>query len=223
MDKLLYVWITKSASQSTFHYYRNNTKINFLNRDNNLIITPIDNTKLFIPERKKKLLDYRKYAYQVEEVKKFTIVRNPYDRFISSWKYLINYKKISSDMEVLKFFELVNNIIHIPSEELSEDDLIIKRHVLPQSEFIFDGNVDVCNFIGRLENIDHHLSILDKCLNLNSKKVQNLNSTRPANDFYKKYYDFELEKKVAEVYSKDLEYFKYDMNNLNFDIIKNEL
>ena len=221
MNKLLYVRISKCASQSVFHYYRNNTQINFLNRDDSLKVTPID-VDLLLP-RKEKLLDYGKYAYQIEEVKKFTIVRNPYDRFISSWKYLIRESKISSDMEALKFSELVNNIIHVPSEELSEDDLIIKRHVIPQSQFIFDNNVDVCNFIGRLENIDHHLSILDRCLNLNSKKVQNLNSTRPANDSYKKYYDFELEKKVAEIYSKDLEYLKYDFDNLNFDIIKNEI
>lgn len=221
MDKLLYVRITKSASRSILDYYLCNKQIDFLNRNSNIRVSPIDGD-LLLPA-KEKLLDCGKYAYQVQEVKKFTIVRNPYDRFISSWKYLIRESKISSDMEALQSSEFVNNIIHVPSEELSENDLVIKRHVIPQYQFIFDNNIDVCNFIGRLENIDHHLSILDKCLNLNSKKLQNLNSTRPANDSYKEYYDFELEKKVAKVYSKDLEYFKYDMDNLNFDIIKNEI
>lgn len=221
MDKLLYVRITKSASRSILDYYRNNTQIDFLNRNSNIKVSPIDQD-LLLPA-KEKLLGYGKYAYQVNEVKKFTIVRNPYDRFISSWKYLIRESKISPDMELLKFSELANNLIHSSSEKLSENDLIVKRHIIPQSQFIFDKNVDVCNFIGRLENIDYHLSILDECLNLNSKKVQRINPSRSVSDSYKKYYDFELKKKVAEIYYKDLKYFKYDFNNSNIDIVKNEL
>jgi len=68
MDKLLYVRITKSASRSILDYYRNNTEIDFLNRNSNIKVSPIDQDLLL--SAKEKLLGYGKYAYQVNVVKK---------------------------------------------------------------------------------------------------------------------------------------------------------
>ncbi|MFW5804640.1 MAG: sulfotransferase family 2 domain-containing protein [bacterium] len=141
---------------------------------------------------------------------KFTFVRNPYDRIISCYEYLINggnnnedkyYEKLfnekydSFDKFVLNF--LNHNVIH-------ENDLF-----KPQYLFIYDytGKCKV-DFVGRYENIDADSVFILNKLGINKKlPVSNQSKRKNIEEYYK---NEAVKKKIKILYAKDFEILNYN-------------
>ena len=138
---------------------------------------------------------------------RFATIRNPFDRFISGWKYC-DFTKDRSLMDVLT---------NLPVRELSTKDNDRKtedfayRHItITQKMRLFDLNDKlVTNFLVRYENLQSDFNLLCDMISKPRCVLSHENATK--REPYRQYFDTEPEaKKLAEEYfHEDLEVFGY--------------
>jgi len=135
----------------------------------------------------------------------FTFIRNPYDRIVSGWNYVNKYN-IS--------FE---NYIDLNRKD---NDYNYWHVFMPQTRHIIGSNGKInVHFIGKLENIEEHLTIILNHIGYNKilHNVFKKNSKKHEN--YKKYYvNNDVLNKVNILIKEDLENFDYEKieNIINF-------
>tara|TARA_R110000824_G_scaffold44144_1_gene128587 strand:+ start:121 stop:753 length:633 start_codon:yes stop_codon:yes gene_type:complete len=127
----------------------------------------------------------------------FAFIRNPWDRFVSSYAYL-KEKGGEEYEEKIKPFKTF--------KDFAIDGPIDSLHFLPQLHWI-DSQV---NFVGRLERINSHFDGLCKTLNLPLTQVQTLNETK--HKPYWEYYDQESRDAVAQKYEDDIKHLGYSFS-----------
>ncbi len=142
---------------------------------------------------------------------KFTIVRNPWDRFVSAYFFLKHGGFDSTDKFLFKpiidkfnsFYEFVKSVYY--------DKKYLKLiHFLPQSKWIQtpSGSCPL-DYIGKLENLDESLKIISSELNLGKISIPSKTNSSPRDTDYKKYYTRETREMVAELYRKDIKLLGY--------------
>jgi hypothetical protein len=111
------------------------------------------------------------------------MIRNPYDRIISFWKWSSKYLKKTLN------------------EFLSE------KNISPLLDFFsIDSKVEVNNFI-RYENLQEDFNAFCNQIGIPPQQLPHKNSSN--HKHYTEYYDDETRQIVAEKYAKDIEYFNY--------------
>ncbi len=159
----------------------------------------------------KKLKDYKNIFSnsQYETYFKFTIVRNPLDRFLSAANYVFSGGAFESDRIWLENYDK----IQLDINKLVSEDLKIlskeKLHFLPQYQFVIDedGIIGV-DFVGKFEEIDREFAFISKKIGA-KKKMKRENST--TKKLYKKEnLDSKSLKIIQEVYEKDFQLFNYN-------------
>ena len=127
-----------------------------------------------------------------DNIKIFTVVRNPYDRIISDlfWYKLIK-KNFSAEevYNIIKNKYLYNNNLdnhNVPQYKFITDDNanLIQNIKIFNSETLNEDNDELNNFLGL------NINIKRENINKNYDRYLNKNSISLINDFYKK--DFEL-------------------------------
>ena len=119
---------------------------------------------------------------------KFSVVRNPWERRVSSWAYRL--KKGQHNYTEFKDFTR-----HYPA--------------VPQFSWLSDqdGNF-LMDYVFKLEDPDG----MDKVFNkLKISKVKLPHKNRNGHKHYTEYYDEETKQIIAEKYAKDIEYFGYEL------------
>jgi Sulfotransferase family len=127
---------------------------------------------------------------------KFSIVRNPWERLVSVYKYRFANTGLS-------FFEFVR--FYFPKEGMSD----YRRHLEPQWKFVCDANKSVIiDKLIRMENLQQEIeSLFLKIFNeriVLPKINQSLNSTD-----YRRFYDDRTARFVEEFYKDDIKLFSY--------------
>jgi hypothetical protein len=165
----------------------------------------------------KRMLFAKKFLYSKDEFNKmfkFTIIRNPYDRAVSNWKYLLknqklicrktlyNPKKTIMKYSFEKFLEEIPNIS-------KNHDRHFYTHVLPYYPDITDesGNI-LLDYVFKLENIDEFIEKISKILNVNNISFEHHKKNRETSE-YRHYYNKKSKRLVEELYEQDIESFKY--------------
>lgn len=122
---------------------------------------------------------------------KFTVVRHPYDRAISEFRYLNRNRH-----ESMEAFQ----------RELRGHDLI--RHLAPQAAFIFDeaGN-QLVDHIARFERLADEFARLSERIFGHSMPLPHVNKSGPATDA--DVFDFETRQLIYKRYERDFDLFKY--------------
>lgn len=173
--------------------------------------------------------EYVAYSYIspsiFEDYFKFTIVRNPWSRLVSTYKYLGYQRKCS-----FKYF----------LNEILESTLFSKKlhHVRPQCDYIYNSDDKLLvDFVGRFESLDEDFIIISNSAGLASNVLPHVNSSkhlespldlRPASiarylnynyriliknipiyKDYRDYYDTESIKKVGLIYERDIDLLNY--------------
>jgi chondroitin 4-sulfotransferase 11 len=142
---------------------------------------------------------------------KFTFVRNPWDRVISTF----HYRK--------KAIKTRNKNPHWPSrEEIKNDDFkatVLKdlnnknsaTHYLEEPCFfnwwINSKTISQFDYIGKTETLQEDFDAICRLVKLPPLKLPHKNKTK--HKHYTEYYDDETKQIVAEKYAKDIEYFGY--------------
>ena len=141
---------------------------------------------------------------------KFCFVRNPYDRLVSAYFYLLDdhaiaEPDISYKQLLLKYRDFKDFVMNIERDRL--DKAIV--HVKPMSYYICDdeGNIVVDNIfkIEEPEKIDIFLENIG-VLNKLSETFERTSKHAP----YKEYLDDEIKAEIERIYALDFELFNYE-------------
>jgi hypothetical protein len=120
----------------------------------------------------------------------FGFVRNPWSKIVSSYSF---YK--DRGFNCFKDFLLSSKI---PDQS----------HLIPQYNFLFDGDRQLVDFIGRFENRDSYFELVCQKIGVPYEKLPCNN--KGDHNHYTEYYDDETRQIVSEKYAKDIEYFGYE-------------
>ncbi len=149
----------------------------------------------------------------------FTFVRNPWDRLVSTFFYIMRGGRAPVDQRRrdtilhkykgnFKEFVLdIENWINIKEEDSIYPDKYIP-HFRPQYEYICDlDGTCLVDFIGKIETLDNDFQELCAVLSVERANLKRKNKT--SHKKYFKYYDDETRTIVARYYAKDIELFQY--------------
>ena len=129
---------------------------------------------------------------------KFCFVRNPYDRAVSGWNYLMETDNLNIDFDVyLKMKDIVteNEYWHV---------------FLSQYETLIDKNGKMfIDFVGKFENLEDDFQIILKKIGFNKICHDKIFINRRKTDSYKKYYTQEALDIVNKIYENDFIHFNY--------------
>jgi len=153
---------------------------------------------------------------------KFAFVRNPWDRFLSLYRYAkmpeskyhssINPEKAvygkHLDYDLLQNASLEQCAHYLLEGKLKHDTGW--NHWQPQINWLQDkkGKIPL-NFIGRYETLETDFRTIQKKLKI-TKNLGHINpSSREKKDNYQTYYNENTKKIIADFYKKDIDYFNY--------------
>jgi len=135
------------------------------------------------------------FKHDPKDYFKFTFVRNPWDRMISTYAF---YNKPSPQ---ISFKEYITTLLNRP---VSKD---FKRHGCCY-DYIFSENAKITiDFIGKIENLQQDFNIVCDKIGIPRQQLPHKNKSK--HKHYTEYYDEETKQIVAEKYAKDIEYFGY--------------
>ena len=134
---------------------------------------------------------------------KFTFVRNPFSRAVSSWKFGGWGKKWNCNFK--EFVERIKN------ENLTNPNRWnqLSWHCCLQYPHIYtDSRECLVDFIGRFENLQEDFNTVCDKIGIPQQQLPHNNKSK--HKHYTEYYDAETKQIVAEKYAKDIEYFGYE-------------
>ena len=133
---------------------------------------------------------------------RFTFVRNPFCRAVSSWKFGGWGKKWNCNFK--EFAEHIKNQNLTNPNEWNQ----LGWHSCLQYPHIYtDSRECLVDFIGKFENLQEDFNIVCDKIGIPHRQLPHQNKTK--HKHYTEYYDDETRQIVAEKYAKDIEYFNY--------------
>jgi chondroitin 4-sulfotransferase 11 len=143
---------------------------------------------------------------------KFSFVRNPFDRLVSSFHFLKSGGMNPQDSAWAK--ENLSSIPDFPSfvnEWLSVESADNWIHFMPQYQFLCDhtGALRV-DFVGRFESLETDFELVGERLGVDAGLPW---KNKGDHKLYGDYYDASMKEKVADIYQRDFELFGYDLRS----------
>lgn len=127
---------------------------------------------------------------------KFAFVREPMDRFLSACFFLIAGLEQQTDP---------NRVI---LEHLDRPEWVNQIHLRPQTEFIYQNNELVADFLGRYENITEDLKTINQSIGVEHEaQLPTLNVTASRDWRFKP--DAEVVRRVSDLYRNDYQRLGY--------------
>lgn len=153
-------------------------------------------------EKHKDFEYYKKfYPEEFSSFFKFTIVRNPYDRIVSAWKWQTVVAKNCKLFTLKEFIEA--------RPESSKYSVKFKLEGISVSE-----SITQFDYIGRFEDLVNTYNYLGEKLNIGMDSILHTNMTGIRE--YQKYYDEDTILLVKNKFQLDLELFGYDFQSKNY-------
>ncbi len=137
---------------------------------------------------------------------KFCVVRNPWQRAVSSFYSHNRYKHYQSFRDFCyEWFDIVKENTH---RELAHDEI---AHSRPQLDFIINlKGENAMDYILRFENLEQDFDILMKKLQLDNKHLPHIHKDAGSASLnYRDIYTDETKKKIQQLFECDIDYFKY--------------
>ena len=138
---------------------------------------------------------------RIDDLFMFTFVRNPWDRVVSAFYFLQQYR---GKWEGMAFADFIKNVLKNQGVKADE-------HFRPQVKtFMCDGEMIPGMFIGRFERIQSDWNIVADRLNV-QKELPHFNRTRHAP--YQECYDDASRKIVADMYAEEIQALGYEFGS----------
>jgi len=164
--------------------------------------------------RHRTISDYKKiFSYSdFSNYFKFTFTRNPWDRLLSAYNFLLKGGMTKEDKAFSDIYiQPYKNFEHFIEEGLFEEKIINWKHFKPQYKFICEKHsyTPLVDYIGSFENLNNDFDYVKKKLGIDKKvDLPFANNGRSTN--YKNQYSKRSRDIVASLYKKDIEIFNYD-------------
>lgn len=141
---------------------------------------------------------------------KFAIVRNPYSRAVSAWKYLTRRWNWSRPRQMLSHYSFAHFLDRLPE---FWDDFTKWRHVATHTAPIWPDITDengsvLLDYIGRVETLESDYIQICERIGISLQKLPINNKQKDYN--YKKYYNRKSRYLVEKYYWEDINELKYD-------------
>ena len=139
----------------------------------------------------------------------FTIVRNPWDRLYSAYKFLqkggINiHDKNAFETHLFIYKDFEDFVL----KGLNEKIIWEIMHFIPQHEFVCDKNGRIIvDYVGKFDNLNKSLDEINDILK-SDFELEHHNKTDKKD--YKDIYTPEMIEKVHQIYQKDIDIFEYN-------------
>tara|TARA_R100000030_G_scaffold33309_1_gene24820 strand:+ start:491 stop:1099 length:609 start_codon:yes stop_codon:yes gene_type:complete len=145
----------------------------------------------------------------------FSIKRNPYCRIVSLWKYwtsvwipLFAHNKVEIELNKYDWdFSSFCKNFPIFADVIEKYHKKERVHFLPQVSINDNPNYVKVDFWMRFENLQEDFNIVCDKIGIPQQKLSHKNKTN--HKHYTEYYDDKTREIVAELYTKDIEYFGY--------------
>jgi hypothetical protein len=150
-------------------------------------------TSLITPRKYKKII----MAYSMSDIQnmfKFTIVRNPWDKVVSRFFYVKQHK-----------YKKLKKYKNETFESFVKKRLFIKEHDLQYDKVFYNGSIFI-DFIGRFERLKDDWKIIASIIDCSADLPHDNKTEREP---YRNYYNRETRNIVADAYRKDIETFGY--------------
>jgi hypothetical protein len=139
----------------------------------------------------------RHTTVDIYSVHKFAVVRNPYDRVVSSYCYARRMKWYHGTFR--KFL----------MSSFKDFRPMLRGHTLPLTDNLcLDGEPPYLDIVVKFENFREGVNKLYEKFDLPGPKIPHLNKTK--HKHYTTYYDDETRQIAAEKFAKDIECFEYE-------------
>lgn len=150
----------------------------------------------------------KRYRINLDNFFKFSFVRNPWDRLISTYFYYIGRGK-PKNLPFIEEFRSCNDFM----ERFDTARLSIKNIVMrPQRWWLINREGDLLmDYIAKFENLDEEVAFLCKKLNLPDLELDIFRKSlhEPYESYYNNIEDID---RVAKYYERDIELFDYRLN-----------
>lgn len=139
----------------------------------------------------------------------FAFVRNPWDRFVSAYHYVVQRRpELTAVSTFGKFADFARAVGDDPAEFLSI------RYFRPQWNFLQPGDSgQQIDFVGRFENFDVDLKYALKKIGHSNVRIRHRKKSRRSD--YREYFDDETRRAVGKIYARDIDYFEYSFDDGN--------
>jgi len=157
-------------------------------------------------------LDYRT-IYGKEEFNncyKFSIVRNPFTRLISSYEFVQSGGYGPKDEKIVAIVKPYKSLGDFVMQYLTPATAKALRYFRPQHFFICDSNDHIMvDYLGHFEELEKDYEYIREKIGV-GEPLQKLNVTKTKKlSFGEYYYNDEILQKVLSIYHKDFELFGY--------------
>lgn len=177
---------------------------------------PAKKMKYYFDER---YIKADKHLWDWNNFFKFTTVRNPWDRKLSTFAYLKRkaqqFKKVDLGVDPTWFVEKTLRI----DAECANFKQYLKKYCEPnkkrnrQIDWVLDndGN-NMLDFVAKVENLEHDIKYAFKQIGLPEPKITHINKSehRPYTETYDEQWMIDA---VAERYKDDIKHFNYEFGN----------
>jgi hypothetical protein len=138
---------------------------------------------------------------------KFTVVRNPWDRLVSTCAWLDQKWFKGEELKTAEFERIVRQLHAASRDPKSAQALLASTHFRPQFLYIVDRQLrPMVDYVARYENLAADWATLCGRLNLNAALPARMKSHhRP----YQEYYSDETHAMAGELYARDVTMFGY--------------
>ena len=138
----------------------------------------------------------------------FALVRNPWDRVVSSYHYLRAGGINPGDRaDATRYVVQYKNFRTFVLEAFEDSEILKQIHFRPQYEWLSDEDVLIVDQVGKFEKLQLGFSRWFKSLGLPDYRLPHVNKS--AHKPYKDYYSEDTIAAIRKVYAKDIELFSY--------------
>ena len=137
-----------------------------------------------------------------KEYYKFGFVRNPWDWQVSLYTYIMKTEG-HYQHKLIKSMKGFDEYI----------DWRVNKYLQLQKDFFFDNDVCLMDFVGKMENLNEDFAIIKAKTGIKSE-LSHLNSSRPKDDRFIKYYSQKSVDLVYEAFKEDIKLFNYSKPRL---------